>query len=696
MKANDAKKPLSEIYRKDLLYAEASDDSESLSLEEELEEIKCDDLKIRDTILTSYYLFRDTRIKLVKDVIEEKSTHWNSIKNKTYGNMLDSDRTDIFTLDEDCPNIAKLEDQHSVPPENTDYVLSNTVPDTGTRRFYYGDYYRLKEPRPLTEFPMPMSDPKWPSEITVTMDSPALKMDSLYIDESYAERTKDDLKMSFGRKIEPAVVYIAKTSNKSASKKKKEGLLKKPEINANALKFESRFESGNLQEAVQISDYSYELKLRKDLNTTGHTQWFYFRVENAIKGIPYKFKITNLVKPECLYNEGMKPLMYSTVLAESIGKGWHRVGEDISYVQNEAKAEGGTTFTLSFTVMFPVFHPDELTGRKAIILIARGFIQFLLGNSSEAEYLRANYVIKLIPMLNPDGVIVGNHRCNMNGFDLNRQWRDSAKQHINAPEVWLVKRMIVNTMRSRDIALFCDMHGHNRKHGIFLYGCNNDGDARKRYMERVFPYMLSKQCPSIFSFKRCQFQMHKKKEGTARIVMYREFGIINSFTLEASFCGSIDTGKESFHFNPNHWNLMGESLVKTLFDFFSQIITIEHAIVPENALREISVAIDSKRAEFLPLPSDSEDTTSDDEALRKVAKKKKVKVLTKTVSKKPVLSRPPSSLKLKRSSEAQLVVQNIESRAGTPIPVNSENKASPKYHKLSRPPVIAFDFRSNH
>jgi murein tripeptide amidase MpaA len=26
-------------------------------------------------------------------------------------------------------------------------------------------------------------------------------------------------------------------------------------------------------------------------------------------------------------------------------------------------------------------------------------------------------------MVNPDGVILGNSRCNINGYDLNRQWK---------------------------------------------------------------------------------------------------------------------------------------------------------------------------------------------------------------------------------------------------------------------------------
>ncbi len=32
------------------------------------------------------------------------------------------------------------------------------------------------------------------------------------------------------------------------------------------------------------------------------------------------------------------------------------------------------------------------------------------------------YRIVIIPMVNPDGVIHGNSRCNLAGLDLNRKW----------------------------------------------------------------------------------------------------------------------------------------------------------------------------------------------------------------------------------------------------------------------------------
>ena len=52
------------------------------------------------------------------------------------------------------------------------------------------------------------------------------------------------------------------------------------------LLFESRFESGNLRRAVQVSEYEYDLILRPDANTRGHTQWFYFGVAKMKHGTP--------------------------------------------------------------------------------------------------------------------------------------------------------------------------------------------------------------------------------------------------------------------------------------------------------------------------------------------------------------------------------------------------------------------------
>ena len=51
----------------------------------------------------------------------------------------------------------------------------------------------------------------------------------------------------------------------------------------------------------------------------------------------------------------------------------------------------------------------------------KGFLEFLV--SAEAEGLRKKIVFKVIPMMNPDGVVFGNYRTSLSGKDLNRKFK---------------------------------------------------------------------------------------------------------------------------------------------------------------------------------------------------------------------------------------------------------------------------------
>lgn len=68
-----------------------------------------------------------------------------------------------------------------------------------------------------------------------------------------------------------------------------------------------------------------------------------------------------------------------------------------------------------------------------------GVLKYLVqSNDSEAQILRNKFVFKIVPMLNPDGVIVGNYRCSTkSGGDLNRQWINP--DHKVYPEIYAVK-----------------------------------------------------------------------------------------------------------------------------------------------------------------------------------------------------------------------------------------------------------------
>jgi len=80
----------------------------------------------------------------------------------------------------------------------------------------------------------------------------------------------------------------------------------------NMLIFDSRFESGNLRKAAKVNNIEYNLWLENDLNTKGHTQWFFFKVVyKAEKTAKIQFNILNLAKTYSLYKAGMKPVVFS-------------------------------------------------------------------------------------------------------------------------------------------------------------------------------------------------------------------------------------------------------------------------------------------------------------------------------------------------------------------------------------------------
>ena len=85
------------------------------------------------------------------------------------------------------------------------------------------------------------------------------------------------------------------------------------------------------------SETEYELYLRYDLYTDKHTQWYYFQVRNAKPNKTYRFTICNLLKPDSLYNNGMRPLIYSEFNALNKNIGWIRCGSNIKYYKNNLK-----------------------------------------------------------------------------------------------------------------------------------------------------------------------------------------------------------------------------------------------------------------------------------------------------------------------------------------------------------------------
>jgi murein tripeptide amidase MpaA len=64
-------------------------------------------------------------------------------------------------------------------------------------------------------------------------------------------------------------------------------------------------------------------------------------------------------------------------------------------------------------------------------------------------------------MINVDGVVMGNARSSLVGLDLNRRWTDP--NPLLHPEVYFLKETMKSAVDLYEkIAIFCDLHGHNK------------------------------------------------------------------------------------------------------------------------------------------------------------------------------------------------------------------------------------------
>ncbi|XP_076863755.1 cytosolic carboxypeptidase 2-like isoform X2 [Brachyhypopomus gauderio] len=205
-------------------------------------------------------------------------------------------------------------------------------------------------------------------------------------------------------------------------------------------------------------------------------------------------------------------------------------------------------------------HPGETNSSW----VMKGLLDFLLSESPDAALLRDTFVFKLVPMLNPDGVIVGNSRCSLTGRDLNRHYRSKVRESF--PSVWATWRLMQRLSEERKVLLYCDLHGHNSKHNVFTYGCESPRQRPGTPHQRVFPLMLHKNCPDMFSFPSCKFKVQRRKEGTGRVALWR-LGVLNSFTLETSLCGSTMGQRKGTHFSTKDMEMLGTQFCDTLLDY---------------------------------------------------------------------------------------------------------------------------------
>jgi hypothetical protein len=195
-----------------------------------------------------------------------------------------------------------------------------------------------------------------------------------------------------------------------------------------------------------------------------------------------------------------------------------------------------------------------------------------------ASRLREVFTFKVVSMLNPEGVVCGNFRCSLTGADLNRRWDDP--DEVLHPQIFYLKALLKKLVSERrEILVYCDLHGHSRKMNSFIYGCNKvaNGGFCSWTKVRLLPRLIAMKTP-LFSYRDCKFRVETEKQRTARVVIWKEFEVTNSFTLESSFFG-YTRGDDVVAFRPQEYYRLSEALLEALLEYHYVLKSIEQELL---------------------------------------------------------------------------------------------------------------------
>lgn len=113
-------------------------------------------------------------------------------------------------------------------------------------------------------------------------------------------------------------------------------------------------------------------------------------------------------------------------------------------------------------VLFARGRPSETASSHAL----KGFVDRLLASASSssqqssAGFLRKNFLFIIVPMLNIDGVSIGNSRAGLSGLEFDRAWADPDRMY--SPEAFYIKKLVASIQSTHEIACFFEIRGAAR------------------------------------------------------------------------------------------------------------------------------------------------------------------------------------------------------------------------------------------
>ena len=302
-------------------------------------------------------------------------------------------------------------------------------------------------------------------------------------------------------------------------------------------------------------------------------------------------------------------------------------------------------------------HPGESNGSYVL----HGLVDWLLSDHPHAKYILDHCIVRIVPMIAVDGVVEGAYRIfRENTGDLNRMWGSPSPEH--QPVVYHTKELIKKTAMERPLVVYIDFHGHSRLHGTFAFGCPNPADQGLMDAEKTLPRLFA-LISDDFSWEHCVFSFPKERDAAGRIVVRRELGVVQSFTIETSF-GACKAGKHAgMLYDEVLWKEVGSQCGEAIYHYL--IPTTSPLVSYVN--RELEYFVKKPKPE--PATQSEEDTPG----------KQRVLVLKRREGIEEELSRftPTENLVLHVEPPDSTLACAIETMTTTPPPV-----VHPRWAKL--------------